>query len=235
MDLGRLFLRALVASLTATALLAIGVLLLADFDETTWKIIATTALLSAFSLLAMPGAVLLDQNRDVWLGWLTLALAGWGLAHALFLLWAEEEAGVKFLITVVAFAGASTQASATTGRLRDDDSASVSALYLAGIGGSVLVAILVSFAAWQEIEDGTYYRSLAALVVAVLLVTLLQPILRRSARQGGPAPRYRLTITTRDGTALRRNVDAPDFAAAVASAIREVERSGATVVRVERG
>jgi len=46
-DLKGVFLRVLIASLLATAGLAIGFLLLADFNERTWKVIATTALLSA--------------------------------------------------------------------------------------------------------------------------------------------------------------------------------------------
>lgn len=44
MDLRILFFRALIVSLTATALIAIGVLLFAEFNDTTGKVIATTAL-----------------------------------------------------------------------------------------------------------------------------------------------------------------------------------------------
>ncbi len=48
----RLFLLVLVVSLTATALLAIGILLVAEFDDTTWRILGTTALIGLFSLLS---------------------------------------------------------------------------------------------------------------------------------------------------------------------------------------
>jgi hypothetical protein len=233
-DLRRLFLQALIVSLIATALLAIGVLLLAEFDETTWKIIGTTALISAFSLLAMPAAALLDRDRTVWLAWLTFALAGWGLGHTLYLLWAETDTGARLLITVVAFAVASSQASATTSRLRDDDSGAVATLYLFGIAASFFAAALVAFAIWQGVEGGTYYRFLAALGVAVVLVTILQPILRRSSRDARPAPRFWVLVTTGDGRTVRRAADGADFAAAAAAAIREVEASGARVVRLER-
>jgi uncharacterized membrane protein YeaQ/YmgE (transglycosylase-associated protein family) len=233
-DLRRLFLQALIVSLVATALLAIGVLLLAEFDETTWKIIGTTALLSALSLLAMPAAALLDRDRAVWLAWLTFALAGWGLAHTLYLLWAETDEGGRLLVTVVAFAVAGSQASATTSRLRDDDSGAVATLYLFGVAGSVLAALLVSYPVWRDVEGSMYYRLLAALAVAVVLVTILQPILRRSSRESSPGPRFWVLVTTGDGRTVRRGVDGADFAAAAAVAIREVEASGARVVRLER-
>jgi hypothetical protein len=232
-DLRRLFLWALVVSLSATALLAIGFLLLADFDDRTWKIIATTALISGFSLLAMPGGALLDRGRAVMLGWATLALAGYSLAHALFLLWTEDETGWKVLVGGVAFTGACSQASATTSRWREDDSQAVRALYFAGIGGAFFVAALVVLAAWQEIEDDGFYRFLGAVAVAVLLVTILQPIVRR-AGGGGPRRQFAVTVVTDDGEEVERELDERDFAAAAAAAIRAAERAGRTVVRVER-
>jgi hypothetical protein len=219
----------------ATALVAIAVLLLADFDDRTWKIIATTAMMSAASLLAMPGGALLDQGRAVALGWATLAIAAYCLAHALVLVWTEEESGWKLLVAAVAFAAACSQASATTSRRRDDDPQSVRVLHALGVAGGFLTAALVTLAAWQEIEDEGFYRLLGALAVAVLLVTVLQPILRRTGRGGGAARRaVSMTLTTDDGGELRREVEAPDFAGAAAAAIREAERGGPRVVRVER-
>lgn len=235
MNLRRLFLRGLIVSLTATALLAIGVLLFGDLGETGGKIVATTALLSGFSLLGMPGAALLDHGRAVWLGWLTLGLAGYALAHALVLLWTEEQSGWKLLLTGVAFTAAGSQASATTGRLRESDGRWVRILYVAAIAGSVLLAALASFAAWRELEDEEgFFRVLAALAVAVVLTTILQPILRRTAREDEAERSFVLALATAGGREVERTVEAPDFASAAASAIRELERSGEEVVRVER-
>jgi hypothetical protein len=66
-DIGkRLFALVLVFALCTSALLAIGILLLGEFDETQARILVTTGL---FSLLALPGGVLLDQGRSaVWPG-----------------------------------------------------------------------------------------------------------------------------------------------------------------------
>jgi len=64
----RLALVALVASLSATALLAIGILLFAEFDDTSGRILATTALIGLFSLLTLPAGALLDRGEARMLG-----------------------------------------------------------------------------------------------------------------------------------------------------------------------
>jgi hypothetical protein len=237
LDLKRAFLQVLIASLVATAALAIGFLLLADFDDRTWKVIGTTALLSGFSLLGLPGAALLDQGRAVALGWTNLVLAGIGLVWSLYLIWSEADTGWKPLVFVVAFCGAAAQASGTTARLRDDDPQSVHLLYVLGIAGGVILASLVSLAAWQEIDDGGFYRIVGALAVAELLVILLQPVLRRTggrATTGPGVPVFEFSLTLADGREVPGDRPARDFATAVASAISEVEGSGGQVVRVER-
>lgn len=234
MNLRRLFLRVLIVSLTATALFAIAVLLFAEFDDTTGKVIATTALISAFSLLGMPGGALLDQGRAVPLGWLTLALAAYALAHTLVLLWTDGDSGWRVLVSGVAYAGACSQAAATTSRRRDSDPQSVRIFYAAAIAGSFLVATLVALAAWQEIEAEGFYRVLGALAVAVLLATALQPILRRAGREARSRETFKLGLVTTGGRDVERAVEAPDFASAAASAIRELEQAGEKVVRLER-
>ena len=52
----RFFGIALVASMCATAALAVGILLFSDFDETAARILGTTAAISFFSLLALRAA-----------------------------------------------------------------------------------------------------------------------------------------------------------------------------------
>jgi hypothetical protein len=235
----------------ATAGLAIGFLLFAEFDETTWKIIATTALLSGFSLLGLPGATLLDQGRAKALGLANLLLAGAGLVLALTLLWTESDDGWKFLVFLVAFAGAAAQASGTTARRRADDPPVVRIVYLAGLVGAALVASLITIAAWQEIERAGFYRILGALAVADLLTVLLQPILRRTARRDRPPPAkgdlYAFTCTLdvrpvdlpawatrREDHTIECRIPARDFASAVATAIADLEKTGGKVLKIER-
>ena len=200
--------------------------------------IGTTALLGGFSLLGLPGAALLDQGRAIVLGWANLLLAGVGLTYSLALLWSEADTGWKLLVFIVSFGGAAAQASGTTARHRANDPPSVRLLYLGGLAGGVLLASLISLAAWQEIEDETFYRFLGALAVAEVLAVLLQPILRRTAKRAPSASRdttaFSFTVTLDDGREAERTEEAQDFASAVASAISELERSGAQVLKIER-
>jgi hypothetical protein len=192
-------------------------------------VIGTTALLSGFSLLGLPGAALLDQGRAVALGWANLLLAAVGLTYSLVLLWSEADTGWKLLVFVIAFGGAAAQASGTTARRRPDDSPSVRLLYLAGLAGGVLIASLVSLAAWQEIEDETFYRVLGAFAVAEVLAVLLQPILRRTSKKAlrPTLDAAEFVCTFDDG----RELDCTDV---VTSAISELERSGGKVLKIER-
>ena len=110
----RLLLLAVIASLAVTAALAIGILLLGDFDDTEWRVLGTTFAISVASLLALPGAQLLDQRRAVPLAWATVALAA--VAFVLFehALWTDEdsETAWKRVGTAAVFAVATTQIAA---------------------------------------------------------------------------------------------------------------------------
>lgn len=246
----RLFVRALVASLCATAALAIGILLLGDFEKTPLRILATTALISLYSLFALPAGVLLDRRRLVPLAWTVIGLAAGGFLLALALVWgAGGDALGKLVVTVTAFGGAGAQFAMLTARRRADDSAPVRRLYGLAAGAAALLALLISIAAWAEIEDETYYRALGAVAVVNVLLAVLQPVLRRSARSGGlPAQAYRF-VCGFDGVPARLppdgfrslgegriecELEAADFAAALARAVRAIERQGGRVRTVER-
>jgi hypothetical protein len=228
----RLFLWGLGGSLSVTALLAIGILLFAEFDELAGRILATTALLGLFSLLSLPAGVLLDQGRFRPLAWASLALNVVGFALTMLLVWQDggSDNEWKVLATVVAAAVATSQTAATTSRLRPGDPPSIRVLYPLSVFLVFAVAAMVALAAWNEIEDETYYRLLGAGAVANLLVALLQPIVRRAAgvgaAPGSPEVRaaHRLVFT----------LDRVPPERAIAEAAQALERAGARVERVER-
>ena len=213
----RLFLRALVASLSATAALAIGTLLFAEFGETTWRIVLTTTFLSVASLLSLPAGVLLDQGRAPALAWAVIAASAAAFVVTMVAVWAAEDSDwvwkVALTLGVTAVAGA--QAAASTSRRRPEDSRQLVWLYVLAIALSVALAALISVAVWREIEDSEgYYRFLGATAVAAVLATLLQPILRRMER---PAPsRARLVL----------ELDREPSEEAVAAAIEALGRHG---------
>jgi hypothetical protein len=183
--LKRAFLRALVVSLCATAGLAILTLLVGDFDETAGRIVATTAFMSLYSLMALPGGSLLDGGKHVALGWLTLLASGVALLLALNLVWGDwhdtSETSWKLVGLATVVAGALAQASATTWRRRPDDSVTLVRVYGASLLTGLGLALMIMNALLNEVEGGGYYRILGALAVANVLLVLLQPVLRRMA------------------------------------------------------
>lgn len=193
--LKRAFLRALVFSLCATAGLAIITLLFGEFDETAGRIVATTAFMSLYSLMALPGGSLLDRGTHALLGWGTLLACGLALLLAMNLVWANwqdpSETSWKLAAIATVVAGACAQASATTWRRRPDDSAALVRLYGISLLTGPALALMIINALLNEVEDGTYYRFLGALAVANLLVAIVQPIIRRMARavaEDAPVP-----------------------------------------------
>ena len=222
----RLALVALVVSLTTTALIAIGILLFAEFDETSWRILGTTAFIGLFSLLSLPAAVLLDLGRARLLAYATLATAAVGLVYSLVLLWAEvgTDAASKAAVTIALAAGALAQTSGTTSRRRETDPSSVRGLYAGSVVGGFALAAMVSVAAWGDIGSSVYFRFLGALAVADLLVVLLQPAVRRMSAPAGRAAPSRLVLT----------LDRAPSEEAVRAAVTALEQHGVTVEAVDR-
>jgi hypothetical protein len=231
LQLKRLFFFVLVGSLSLTAALAIGLLLFAEIDETTGRILATTGLLAVFGLLTLPAGALFDQRRHTWLAWLVVGLAAGTFALALALVWRNWDTDPaewfwKTLATLAAFAVASSQAAATTAVLRAADMRAIRVLYGLSLLLVAALAAMVTAAVWLEVEDETFYRILGAAAVADVLVVVLQPILRRLA---GVAPRdepraERLVF-------VLAGAPSPE---AVEEARSALERGGARVERVER-
>jgi hypothetical protein len=143
----RLFLFALVGSLTATAAIAVFILLFAEFDDTAGRILGTTALVGAFCLLALPCGGLLDQARAR-----PFALGGLGLCFAGFLVtllltWdaLDDDENWKLAGTLAAFAVASSQTAAVASRRRRSDPQSVGVLYalsIVAVYGFAVLAVI---------------------------------------------------------------------------------------------
>jgi drug/metabolite transporter (DMT)-like permease len=220
----RLLFLGLIASLVATAAIAIGVLLFSEFDATTERILGTTALLALASLLALPAGILLDQRRYRLLAWATIALVVGAFGVAMALIWGtwepgDEEGLGKALAIGTTLAAAAAQASITTSRRRPDDSTAVRMLYVGAIGLSLAVAVLVTAAVVSETEHEAVFRGIGALIVADLLFVALQSLIRRAAQAGPPSA---------EGVASLR-VTGP--AQAIEAAIPELERRGLHVER----
>jgi hypothetical protein len=203
----RILLVAALASLSATAAIAIVVLLFGDFGETEWRILGTTLAISLYSLLSLPGAILLERRVAEPLGWATIALAGAGFVLALVAIWGadDSETAWKLVGTTTAFAAAATQVSALTSRRRDDDTLTLRGVYLAAVSLAALLALLAGFAIWKEIDSEGFYRMLGALAVLDVFLIILQPLLRRLRGPGAATARVVLEGTPEQiDEALRR-------------------------------
>jgi hypothetical protein len=229
----RIFGLGLVGALCTSALIAIAILLFGEFDDTTARILATTGLIGFFSLVSLPGGVLLDRGRYAGLAWVVIALAAGGFLLAMTLVWGDEDDETVWRLagSVAAVAGAFSQTATATSRRRETDTPGIGLLYGLSIGAVFLLAAMIVAAIWEGIEDEGYYRFLGAVAVANVLLVLLQPVSRRlggaaqlSPREGPPRDTFRLVFTLR-GTPAQRAVD---------EAVKALERGGAKVEDVER-
>jgi MFS family permease len=229
-SLKRAFLRALVVSLCITAGLAIVTLLVGEFDETAGRIVATTAFMSLYSLMALPGGSLLDRGTHALLGWATLAFCGLSFLLAMNLVWAEwedvDDSAWKLLVVATVLAGAGAQASATTWRRRPDDSEALVRLYWTSLVTGSGLAFMIVNAVLNEVESAGYYRFLGALAVANLLVALLQPIIRRMSPVPRPEPEH-------DGYRVVFMLGGVPPRSAVEDATQAFVQAGVLVERVE--
>ena len=211
----RSLLLAVASLLTASAALAIAILLFGNFGETEGRILATTALLAAHGLLALPGAILLDQRRLRPLAAFVLALAASAATVNVASVWTEDPPAAvgKTSATLLAFLVASTQTAALTARRRGRPRA----LFFASTADAFVVATTLAVVVWAEIDSESVARVLGALVVLDVLLVALQPILSRARR----------------GISVTRLAVTKDAAAETVEAIRVIERQGRRVVRVE--
>jgi hypothetical protein len=181
MDWKRGLLVAAVLSLAATAALAILILLFSDFGSTEGRILGTTAAISFFSLLALPGGILLEHRRAQALGVASIALAAGAFVLVLAWIWTSgnSETLARLAGAATAFAAAATQVAGLTARSRDTDPSSVRFAYAGASGLALVLASMTTFAIYEEVDSEGFYRVLAALAVLDVFLVLLQPFLRR--------------------------------------------------------
>jgi hypothetical protein len=186
-ELTRWFLRAVVAFLVLTALLAIVIFVRGEFGETEGRILATTFALAVYSLSALAGAVLVGRGPLGAFGWATIAVSAVALILALVTIWgdpdAESESLLKTTLVALVLAFASAWVSLLLARRRADDAGSVTATLAGTVAAvSVLGLLVVAAIVREEEPSDLYWRLLGVVAVLAVLGTLLLPVLRRMAR-----------------------------------------------------
>lgn len=235
--LRRLLLVGAIATLSATALIAIVALLAGDFADTELRVLATTGGFGLSSLIAMRGTALLDQRRYITLGRAVISLSSLSFLIELWILWLDDdsELGWKSYVCSISATVALAQIAGMLSRRRATDPTWVPRLIRAAGTTAIVAAALSWIAALGEIGRSGYYRVLGAVVVLNVFLVLLQPVLRRLGKPAvasdGSGRRFVLVFA--DGSRVAQ--EAQDLPDGVARALREAEQSGGRITRIELG
>jgi hypothetical protein len=166
--------------------LSVLFLLFGELEGAAWKILTTAVVIGLFSLLALPGARLLDQGRSSILAWSALLLAALGLLWAFRIVWSgldDADGSWRLLVTLTACSTAVSQVCATTARRRATDPASVDRLY--GVSNLLVYTLagIITLASWNAVGSGALlWRTVGVLAAVDVLSIALQPLLRSRAR-----------------------------------------------------
>ena len=226
----RILLLGVAGLLSASALLAIGILLVGRFGRTEGRILGTTALLAGYGLVALPTVMLLDQGRCRRPALAAASLAAVAAAVAVAGVWSGSETVGKAVGSLTAFALAGAQVSALVVRRRERDPLLVRRLFAASSVTGLVAAASFAVFIWLQPSGNLFPRLFGALVVLDLLLVALQPVLAR-ARPAGPV--HRLQVAVDSGDVVTVTIEGGDLASAAAKAIRGVERDGRRVTRLD--
>lgn len=166
--------------------LAVILLLVGNFEGASWKILTTAVVVGLYSLLALPGARLLDQGRSSILAWSAVLLAVLAFLWAFRIVWSglgDADGSWRLLVTLTACSTAVTQVCATTARRHETDPASVDRLY--GVSNLLVYALagIVTLASWNALGPGSFlWMMLGVLAVLDVFSVALQPVLRTRER-----------------------------------------------------
>jgi hypothetical protein len=194
---------ALVGGLTIAAITASAAVVDGSFDDSDWRVIGTSLGFAIYSSFGAAGASLRLRASAAKqaLGTATVLLAGLGFVLLLAWLWVDEDADglVRAWGAVSLAAVAASHACIVTGARRPTDSEVVSLLATTSIVLAVVDAtagILPIVGLVDDVDEGVV-ELIAVLVIALVLTTVLPPIMRKlagpprapAAADGAPANR----------------------------------------------
>ena len=191
---------ALVGALTVAAVTASAALLQGDFDDTEWRVIATSLGFAVFSATAAAGATVrlraADRLQDLGLLTLVTSAAAFALlGAALWIDWDADGLWRAWGCTALA-ALASSHASVVSSARRSTDSGAIDAIaslsIATGVGDAFLLGLGVAGVV-DDIDEGLA-QFMGVLVILLLLTTVLPPIMRRlqpAPARAEPAPQRR--------------------------------------------
>jgi hypothetical protein len=224
---------AVAALLSVSAVLAVAILLLGDFGATEGRILATTAVLGGFGVLAVPGTLPAGRGHARPLAVAVVAAAAIGAVTAVAGIWAPDPPGELWqaAVTTVVLLVAGGQCAVLLARRRASDTVLVRRLFVASCALAATLAAMFLFLIWVPADTAGvgFARLLGAAAVADALAVVLQPLLARAAAQ---VAGVRLRLTLAGGGTREVEARGSDLAVAVAGAIRDAEGRGERVTGV---
>ncbi|MHC5005362.1 MAG: hypothetical protein ACYTJ0_19850, partial [Planctomycetota bacterium] len=186
MQLRRIFLWSMIVSLSAAALLGIAALILPRYGPNE-RILGSTALFAAFSVVALMCAIVLERRRLVPLMWTGIGAAIGALGFWLTLIWFErsmewetEELIIRIGGTFTVLALHATHVGLLA--LPRFDRKATSLVRWATIAVSIVLAISIVDVIWDWLiddllSDDTMVRGFGVLAILVACGTVITPIL----------------------------------------------------------
>ena len=204
----------LVAGLVLAAIAASAAIVEGSFDDDDWKVIGTSLGFSVYSALAAAGATLRLRPRDLHqhVGSITMLLSGVSFVLLLAWVWPEPDHSEVVVRTWGAFslaALAASHACIVTAARRPADSEAVRLIATVSIVLGVAdatAAILPVVEIVEEVEEGAT-ELFAVMVIALLLTTVLPPIMRRlGGAERAPSPATKTASRETRAERLARDV-----------------------------
>lgn len=171
-------LKTFIGFLAVTALIAIASVLIGAFGDLELKILSTTFTISAASICAMCCAAFIEKRHATVLGLLGILLSVLAALMIITAMWAEINdteywrMAITMLVAAIAFAHAFLLTLPSLNTV-------YSWVQSAAVIFISILAVLILFAVWGDVESEGFYRLIAIAAIMVGLVTLVIPILRK--------------------------------------------------------
>lgn len=181
MNLRRLFLYALIASVATSALIGIGVLLFGDFGEIEIRVLMTTLTVTVTSIFGLACGAYLETGRGRYIPITGIVLSIASALMCFLIIWDvldDSEAFVKAYVTsTILAAGCAHMSLLSLARL----DRKFSWTRIAAAASLALLSVILLYIIWFEPDGGSdlIYRVLGVLGILLASITVVTPVLHK--------------------------------------------------------
>ena len=181
MDLRRLFLIALIASVAASALIAIGVILFGNFGDIEIRVVFTSLTVTVTSVFGLACGAYIETGRGRLMPWIGIALSIIAALMCFLIIWDaldDSKLFIKSFLTATLLAGACSHLSLLSLARLDRR---FSWTRIAAVVSVTLLCMILLYILWFEPrgDSDLVYRMLGVLGIVVASVTVVTPVLHK--------------------------------------------------------